>query len=345
VLLQRIRRLCWWIVDFGDGLARWPLRSRNSPIDKPEEIVEAFSLPQTRDADQSRSILVTGMPRSGTTWLARLLATAQGTALTGREPMNPRGRQYALGRTLPGWVRMQSPSLQQRWALQSAYRGLNPWVYSRYGRRQWAAPLPWTRLVVKDPFAMLSVPAVVRTTGTAAVLVYRHPGAALASYRRMGWQPDLAELQPVVRAHQQEVPFRDPRADDLPLPGEVSEPEAMGRFWSALYAMALSDVGDCPQLIVVSHEELAGGGASAAHALFEVLGLRWTGRSDIELASESGRRTEGASMGTELHNFNRDPAKVAMSWRNLVTETEIELIESVTGRVRARLDQVRIPLI
>ena len=45
-------------------------------------------------------ILVTGVPRSGNTWLARLLATSPGTAMAGREPMNPRGRQYALGGTL-----------------------------------------------------------------------------------------------------------------------------------------------------------------------------------------------------------------------------------------------------
>ena len=34
-------------------------------------------------------ILVTGVPRSGTTWLARWLARGGGMALTGREPMNP----------------------------------------------------------------------------------------------------------------------------------------------------------------------------------------------------------------------------------------------------------------
>ena len=59
-----------------------------------------------RNRRRGRPILVTGVPRSGTTWLARLLAGSPGTALAGREPMNPRGRQYALGGTLTGWARL-----------------------------------------------------------------------------------------------------------------------------------------------------------------------------------------------------------------------------------------------
>ncbi|WP_448233555.1 sulfotransferase [Microbacterium lacticum] len=139
---------------------------------------------------------MTGMPRSGTTWLSRLLATAPGTALTGREPMNPRERQWALAGSLDGWTRLRDPNGKQARALRRAYRGLAPGVYSSFGFRQWRGPLPNSRLIVKDPFAMLSMPAIHTITGARPVLVYRHPGAMLVSYRRMGWAPDVAELRP-----------------------------------------------------------------------------------------------------------------------------------------------------
>ena len=292
-----------------------------------------------------RSILVTGMPRSGTTWLARLLATGRGTALAGREPMNPRGRQYALAGTLPGWARIETPTSRQRRALRSSYAGLNPLVYSRYGRRQWSAPMPWTRLIVKDPFAMLSVPTIVDVTGATPVLLFRHPGAALASYRRMGWAPDLEELQPLVRTHQQQRPAPEPMAQDLPRPGEVAEAEAMGRFWAALYAMALSDLEQVPQMVVVSHEELASGGPAAGQRLFDSLGLAWTERSTAELAGgERGTPVTEASTRAGLHDFNRNPSSVARSWRKHVSEEEVDAIESVTADVRARLDGARLSL-
>ena len=71
-------------------------------------------------------ILVTGVPRSGNTWLARLLARSPGTALAGREPMNPRGRQYALGKTLHGWTRLTEPTTRQRFLLRTRLPGLEP---------------------------------------------------------------------------------------------------------------------------------------------------------------------------------------------------------------------------
>jgi hypothetical protein len=284
------------------------------------------------------SILVTGMPRSGTTWLARLLATADGVALTGREPMNPRGRQYGLAGTLPGWVRLQEPTAKQRRALRLSHRGLTPLVYSRYGRRQWAAPLPRTRIVVKDPFAMLSMPAVARATGTTPVLVYRHPAAALASYRLMGWTPDLEELQPLVRAHRAEGHPDGLSPPDLPRPGEVSEPEAMGRFWAALYTMALSDAASIPGLLVVSHEEVARGGRPTARALFDLLDLRWSAATTADLTA---REPAADAAGTGLHRLDRDPSIVARSWRSAVSDVELATIEAVTVDVRNRLDGIR----
>lgn len=67
-------------------------------------------------------------------------------------------------------------------------------VYGRYGRRQSVARLLWMRVVIKDPFATLSLPVISRETSARVVLIYRHPGAVLVSYRRMGWRPDVDEL-------------------------------------------------------------------------------------------------------------------------------------------------------
>lgn len=287
----------------------------------------------------SRPILVTGMPRSGTTWLARLLATASGTALAGREPMNPRARQYALAGTLHGWAKLTSLTPRQQRALRLAYRGWNPFVFSRYGRRQWAAPLPGTRLVMKDPFAMLSVPVVAATTGAIPVLLYRHPGAALASYRRMGWAPDLGELAPILDEHRA---ARAVTARPLPGPDKVGEAEAMGQFWSALYEIAIDNAEQSADLIVVSHEELASGGVAATGRLFDALALTWREGTDLELSRESRAPQSGSSR--TLHNFDRAPSEVAGGWRRELTPDELRAIEAATTSIRARLQALRLVL-
>ena len=217
-------------------------------------------------------VLVTGMPRSGTTWLARLLAHTPRAAMTGREPMNPHPGQYALARTLSGWTELDRPSRRQARALRLAYSGRTPWVFGKYGSRQWAAAAPWSRIIVKDPFALLSVPAVARITGARAVVVFRHPAAALVSYRRMNWQPNLDEVRAVQLEHRR-VHGGAQQAPLVPRPGEVGQAESIARFWSALHEIALDHADETPELVIVSHEELATGGPPAARALFDRLGL------------------------------------------------------------------------
>ncbi|MGI8523668.1 MAG: sulfotransferase [Nocardioides sp.] len=279
-------------------------------------------------------ILVTGAPRSGTTWLARLLAHAPGTALAGREPMNPRGHQYALGGTLDGWTRLRTLSRRQKLDLGLAYRGLNPFVYSRYGARQWAAPLPRTRIVIKDPFAVLSLPVIADQTSACCVLLYRHPAALLASYRRMGWRADTEGLRTVVASAARDG---GPCVDHLPEAGEVGEAEELGHFWRALHQLALADLDARPDLdvTVVSHARLAAGGADAGRSLVAQLRLAWDPAMEHELQKE----VSGAVRADQLHNFDRAPAHVAEAWRTRVSAADVGAIEKIAGDTLARLER------
>lgn len=286
-------------------------------------------------ASNGRSpILVTGVPRSGTTWLARLLAEAPGAALTGREPMNPRGRQYALAGTLSGWTMLTNPSLRQERALRMSYQGRTPLVFSRYGHRQWAALLPWTRLVVKDPFAMLSMSVVRAITGASPVLLFRHPGAVLSSYRRMGWAPDVKELEAIVEqfitiyGSQPGVESAPERADDVSL---------MAWFWNVLNGIALFDADRLgADVTVLSHEDIAVKGPGFASELFRHLGLVWQERSTAEL-ERSGATVPVDDMA--LHNFDRNPAKVAYEWETKVTGSERDQLEKQTQEILQMLQE------
>lgn len=282
-----------------------------------------------------KPILVTGVPRSGTTWLARLLAKSPGTALAGREPMNPRGRQYALGGSLHGWARLTELTPRQRVALRAAYLGWNPFVYSRFGSRQWAGPLPRTRLVVKDPYALLSMPAVVRATQATPVLVYRHPGAILASYRRVGWRPRLDEVAQIASALR--AVEGDLDLPEIPRPGEASEAEEMGAFWSVQHELALRDVA-ASRAVVVSHAELAAGGEAAGRRLVSRLDLEWS----AAMTAEFGERTPSAAVdNAQLHNFDRAPAVVADQWRAQLTDEDVRSIEQISGKTLAKVEAAR----
>lgn len=288
-------------------------------------------------APTSGPILITGVPRSGTTWLARQLAQGGHSALAGREPMNPRGRQYALGGTLDGWTRLSDPTPRQRRLLRLAYQGLLPPVYSRYGFRQWAAPLPWTRVIVKDPFATLSIPAIVRETGANAVLLFRHPGAVLSSYRRMGWTPDLDELDGLV-----DVDRPDPDVDGSvdPVVGD------MARFWSAINRVAVADALGTAGAVVVSHEDLSTAGPAGVRALGAACGLTVprTGEGPSPSRTPSPPTGLGTPEGKRLHDFDRAPQEVAHGWRGRVSDDELAVLEHHAGPTLAQLQGAALTL-
>jgi hypothetical protein len=289
-----------------------------------------------------RPILVTGVPRSGTTWLARQLANAAGSAMTGREPMNPHAKQYGLGGTLDAWARIAQPTGKQRKVMRAAYRGRTPFVYSRYGHRQWAAPWPWTRIVVKDPFAMLSITGLYDATSMLPVLVYRHPGAVLTSYRRMGWSPDLREVEAAVSPDQR----ADPHEHDI----QADPVAALAWFWATVNQIALQDLDRVPGAVVVSHAELASGGAPAMRRLYLACGLGWDDRTESAVRSAGsgeGRAPKARvnAKGKTLHELSRSSSEIADAWRAKVTSEEFTTLDEIAGATLASLDSARVDLV
>jgi hypothetical protein len=259
--------------------------------------------------------------------------------------MTPEG--YALHHTVDGWVALRSLTAKQRRLVKLSYRGLNPFTFGRYGRRQLQASLPAVRVVVKDPFAMLSLPVICDVTDAVPLLVYRHPGAGLVSYRRMGWQPDLAELRTILRSHREAEGTAGQGLPDLPRPGEADEATAMALFWSALYEIALDRAAAIDGLTVVSHEELAGGGMPAVQSLFGTLGLTTSEATAAEIEHEQASPAPEPAHHDDrpvLHNFDRSPAHAAHSWRGRLTPSELSTMESVAADMMARLDGIRLPL-
>jgi hypothetical protein len=198
---------------------------------------------------------------------------------------------------------------------------------------------------------MLSIPVICELTGAVPLLVYRHPGAALTSYRRMGWQPDLAELRPILREHRRTHATEDQGLPELPLPGETDEATAMALFWSALYEIALDRAAGVEDLVVVSHEELAGGGMPAVEALFKALRLSVSSETAAEIEHEQPptqpeRPVDGNATGQRpaLHDFDRSPEQAAHSWRAKLPADEIATMETVAADMLGRLDELRVRL-
>lgn len=240
--------------------------------------------------------------------------------------MNPRGRQFALGGTLDTWVRRTTFSAREAAVLRRCYAGREPRTFSRYGIRQWAAPFAATRVVIKDPFALLSLAAIHDVSGAIPVLLYRHPAAVLASYRRMGWSADTNEMVSL----------------GAPATAGGGDLEAMAAMWRWCHEIALADLDRVTDSVVVSHHLLTTIGSAAQAALRERLGLAVPPQDPPAAVRVNSETSSDVARDGGLHDFTRTPEDVASGWRSRLAPDDIEAMERAVGPVWQELEDRRL---
>lgn len=154
-----------------------------------------------------RFVLVTGMPRSGTTAVGRMLASSSATSEL-YEPMNGRSGLREVEHYFQGPVRVDVPHARIDAQLEKIFslrmRCGNGYFVADSGLRRLAKRVLGSRtrrsvlrsrfdprvktVVWKDPFASLLVPYIVRDHRVPVVVTVRSPMAVAASFKRLDWR-------------------------------------------------------------------------------------------------------------------------------------------------------------
>jgi len=290
-------------------------------------------------------ILVTGAPRSGTTWVGKMLALAPGVAYI-HEPFNPATQpgisgaaferfftyvteanegRYAgsLERTLAFRYDWRAQSRRTRNARDAAHAlGVAAaFARARAGR---------ARALVKDPIAIFSTEWLARRYGMDVVLTVRNPLAFAASIKRLRWGhrfelwlADDALSRDHLDGFEPEVRELAERPQDLVTQAIL--------LWRIFYRTVARFRSEHPEWIVVRHEDLSREPLAGFEALFGKLGLELDAatRRAIEGHSAGGNPTEA----TSRHDVRLNSAANLESWRSRLTEEEVERIREGTRDV------------
>jgi LPS sulfotransferase NodH len=261
-------------------------------------------------------ILVLGAGRSGTTWLAEMLARAPGV-LPYMEPCNPdlnlRGRSSDAYWT--PYLRPGADAAYFERHLDAAFGG------RLHRSRRWSGP-SWQyrltgrgRVLVKEVAAVMLSGWTVKRYGPAVVFVHRHPCAVAASEVRRG------------------------RASGGDASGLLSDPllaeDHLGRFetvlqesrsplgvaavyWAARNSVALAGLRDYAPLVIVSYERLAADPLAGFRTLYRQLGLAWTRSARDAVRTASTSETPGD------YSTGRVSAEMVDRWRSQLTQAEAD---------------------
>ena len=294
-------------------------------------------------------ILVTGAHRSGTTWVGKMLALAPGVAYV-HEPFNPRtppgisparfDRFYAVvtdeneDAYLPGLTR--TLRLEYDWraqvrsvrSLRDAGRGVRDLAAVTRARRAHARP------IVKDPIALLSAEWLAARFCMDVVVLIRHPGAFVASLKRLGWThrfdtfiDENGTVPEIVRPYEREIRAEAARAS-------VDVVAQASLFWRILYNAVDGYRARHDDWIFPRHEDLSRDAEGEFERLYARLGLEWTSAVRREIAGASS--TENPDVPDSTHAIRVDSSANVDRWRSVLTRQEADEVRESTADVWPR---------
>ena len=299
---------------------------------------------------KKHSILVTGSPRSGTTFLGAMLALAPGvveieepfnfeTGIVGMDhpffymPLNRKlsteeERYVELIDTLIGggaWYKQSPLRPETNNPLRQLARSL---LVSRQNlgyKLQTKNPFI-DRYIIKDANACFMAEYMDYHFQTDTVVIMRHPAATIASYRRLDWHYDLTGLkdQPTLMND-----FLDPIIGKVN-PQKVSPIEAWAYLWLCVYTVLTLCSERDSRMMLITHDQLSQEPMITLQAVYEYLGLAYTPAVEAGVERHTNGTNPTEPRNNAIHDLYRNSAQVNSQWKSILNAKEVATIRKIT---------------
>jgi len=289
-------------------------------------------------------ILVTGAHRSGTTWVGKVLTSSPSLAYIS-EPLNVNHSWGVLAAPVAHWYTYIHPgkedaykgafedTLQFRFRFLPAVKHVRRWQdVIKVVRDQfhfYRANQSGCQPVVKDPFAVFSIPWFIKTFDTKVVTTIRHPLGFVSSLKRLEWRFDLQNLlsQPRLMADHLE-PFRADMERHLQQRGDIIDEGLL--LWKMIYSVVAKYRREISSIHVIRHEDLSLQPVEKFASLFGALDLPFTDQIRQEIARTSRPDNPDQLPRGDEHSVRLDSKANLNNWKQRLTASEVKRVLEAT---------------
>jgi hypothetical protein len=308
-----------------------------------------------------RPLLVTGLPRSGTSWVGKMLE-AGGEVVYVNEPLNPQhppGRspgvlnadvthrfQYITAENESAWLTPFQDTVGLRYHLGAELRrNRGPYDLARaakYGTAFTVGRVRGRRALLDDPYALFSAAWFTERLNTTTVILVRDPVSFVGSWAHLGWTVHFHELleQPLLVRDL----LRDHAEDLREFVGSQDLVAKAAILWRITYAVVDGLQRTVPGLHVRRYEDLTRNPMASFEELYQTCGLTWNDRARAAVTTATTASTAPARSfawsrtgGLSRTAFRpMDSATSLHSFRDRLTPEDIERVRTLTADVAAR---------
>jgi hypothetical protein len=292
--------------------------------------------------NNGRPILVTGVHRSGTTWVGRMLAAGSETAYVS-EPLNVLHRPGVFRLPVQHWYtyihsgneveffQAFQELLALKYHASREVRSIHSWRdFLRMGRdlRTFlVGRVRRQRVLLKDPFAVFSTPWFAHRLNCQVVITIRHPAAFANSLKRLNWPfnfQDLLDQPALVHDH-----LEQDHAEMSSLPRDDIIGQA-ALLWRMVYRVVHSARELQPDFKLVRHEDLSLAPVDGYRKLYGSLGLSFNERArDVVLNSSNSENPMELATG-KTHSVKLDSRASVNNWKKHLDPAEIDRVRRIT---------------
>lgn len=283
-------------------------------------------------------ILITGLLRSGTTWVGKIIASEKGIKYL-NEPFNPdRGRKdFPLGayfyyidehhsiveqESVKGYINhmIHSPTFYFTDQIR-LYKKYNILTLKNIGKLFHLKHIHG-RPLMKDPMAILSAEWIYKTFHADVVIVLRNPVAFVASLKTAGWSIPFSDLLA------QELMLTEHFKEYVPLIRQYSihQPDIIDQgilIWNIVYSRIRTYFENYKNTwYFVKHEDLSKNPLHEFSRLFRFL--------DIDCSEKLKSIIVKSTDGSSINRLSRESIQNLETWKTRLTPGEISRIKTGT---------------
>ncbi|MEL7108097.1 MAG: sulfotransferase [Pseudomonadota bacterium] len=293
-----------------------------------------------------KPILITGCPRSGTTFLGSVFEASK-DCFEIYEPFNSDftyhlalpTRFYRIENRETLEIRRQTDQLVELSTLSGRIKKLPRGAIDRFRAQKdtssalalkklvqrTARFISANRVVIKDPVAFFSSAWISKTYGSKVVIMFRHPGGVVSSYLALDWEPETPEII------EHTMPETRARLRDEIARWEAAPEDRVGALilqWKifTIETMALARAN--PDWHVVSHEHLCDQPNEVFAELFEAFGLELSAQVKEKIRESTTAENVVDPKKHIQHNLNRSSKTLKNAWKNRLDDETIERIKN-----------------
>jgi hypothetical protein len=301
-------------------------------------------------------ILVTGIARSGTSWVGKMLQ-ASGEVVYLNEPLNVRHPPGLLLRK-PAAYRYQCITKDNEAEYLDSFLALlrlEPPFWSALRQGYWPGDflraakyskdfllgrIRGRRALLKDPLAVFSIPWFSQRLGCDVVAVVRHPAAVVDSHKRLSWRTDFRDLLAQRQLCEDYLgPFVAEMKEMLKRPDDMIGNTSL--LWRMVYHTLAEQKKRMRSIEVVRYEDLALDPVLEYQRLYLKLGLSMddAARQTIENATSGNSRRQSFAWSVSVTDVSRTSFRPmnsrasVVSWKKSLSEEEVSRIRSLTEDV------------